>query len=116
MSYNQRDIVLLPFPYIDLSASKKRPALVISGDAFNSASEDVVCCLITTNPKADSFTIKLSGPDVEDGRLHYESTIQPYRIFTVDKKTILKKLCALKKPKFGKVLLKLRSLFAKPAG
>jgi hypothetical protein len=28
--YNQREIILLPFPYSDLNAAKKRPALIIS--------------------------------------------------------------------------------------
>lgn len=112
MSYKQRDIVLLPFPYTDLSSSKKRPAMVVSSNVFNSASGDVVCCLITTNPNEDRFTVKLSNSDVEDGVLHYESILKPYRIFTVDKKIVLKKLCSLKKQRFGKVMEKLRSLFA----
>ncbi len=112
MICRQRDVLLLPFPYTDLSASKKRPALVLSSDAFNNSSEDVVCCLITTNPKEDKFTVRLSGSDVDDGELHYESILKPYRLFTVDKKSVLKKLCALKKPVFGKVVQKLRSLFS----
>lgn len=28
--YDQRDIVLIPFPYSDLTGSKQRPALIVS--------------------------------------------------------------------------------------
>ncbi|PIN85194.1 MAG: hypothetical protein COV47_03445 [Candidatus Diapherotrites archaeon CG11_big_fil_rev_8_21_14_0_20_37_9] len=55
MTYNQADIILLPFPYSDLSSSKKRPALVISNNKFNSFSNDFICCLITTNPQKRQF-------------------------------------------------------------
>jgi len=33
--YDQGDIVLLPFPYSDLTGSKQRPALIISNEKFN---------------------------------------------------------------------------------
>lgn len=41
------DVVLVPFPFTDLTASKKRPALVISPDAYN-AGPDVVIAFITS--------------------------------------------------------------------
>jgi mRNA interferase MazF len=41
------DIILVPFPFTDLTTSKKRPALVISPDAYNSGS-DVVIAFITS--------------------------------------------------------------------
>jgi mRNA interferase MazF len=44
----QWDIVLVPFPFTDLSASKKRPALIISPDEYN-AGFDVIIAFITSN-------------------------------------------------------------------
>jgi mRNA interferase MazF len=35
MKYNQGDIVLLPYPYTDLSNTKQRPAVIISKDSVN---------------------------------------------------------------------------------
>lgn len=54
-----RAVVLLRFPYSDLSASKLRPALVL-GDAGRG---DWVLCQITSNPYADTSAIQLDTAD-----------------------------------------------------
>ncbi len=41
------DIVLVPFPFTDLTTSKKRPALVVSPDSYNSG-PDVIIAFITS--------------------------------------------------------------------
>lgn len=45
--YKCGDIVLVPFPFTDLSSSKRRPAQVISSDSFNDQMQDVVLAAIT---------------------------------------------------------------------
>ena len=86
----QRSIVLIPFPYSDLSGAKKRPALVISSTDFNNKNEDVICCLITSNIEDMQHSIKITNNEMESGFLEFESKIKPYRIFTVNKKLIYK--------------------------
>jgi len=113
MNYKQTDIVLLPFPYSDLSSSKKRPALVLSNNSFNDSSSDLVCCLITTNPRKDNLSVQISDSDVSNGKLHFESRVKPYRLFTVDNKIAVKKLCSLKKEKFNLVINKLNKIISK---
>ncbi len=44
------DVVIMPFPFSDLSASKKRPALVVA----SLAGDDVILCQITSHPSATS--------------------------------------------------------------
>ena len=60
-SYKLVDVVLVPFPFTDLSSAKQRPALVISADAFNSTREDVLVAAITSQIPAtlaaDEFMI-----------------------------------------------------------
>ena len=46
--YRKWDIVLVPFPFTDLSSTKKRPALVVSPNQYN-AMDDLVIAFITSN-------------------------------------------------------------------
>ncbi|MEK6948767.1 MAG: type II toxin-antitoxin system PemK/MazF family toxin [Nanoarchaeota archaeon] len=88
----QRSIILIPFPYSDLSSKKKRPALIISNSQFNQKNEDVICCLITSNPKDHQHCIHISNKDMESGYLEFDSKIKSYRIFTASKEIIYKNL------------------------
>lgn len=108
INIEQRSVVLLPFPFADLSENKKRPVLIVSNSGFNRKSPDVVCCLITSNPNA--IGIKISGNDMESGSLNVESVIKPYRIFTADKSLIYKVIGKLKKEKSKLVVQEIENL------
>ena len=41
------DVVLVPFPFTDQSGAKKRPAVVVSSSAYNTARRDVIIMAIT---------------------------------------------------------------------
>ncbi len=88
--YEQRDIVLIPFPYSDLSGAKQRPALIISNKNIN-RDEDRICCLITSNPASEG--IKLAKEHFEVGNLPFQSWAKPHRLFTIHEKIIRKRLC-----------------------
>jgi len=45
--YGRGDVILVPFPFSDQSAAKKRPAIVISSDAYNNVSQDIVVIAVT---------------------------------------------------------------------
>ncbi len=42
------DVVIVPFPFTDRNASKRRPALVLSGAAFNQAAQHSVLAMVTS--------------------------------------------------------------------
>ena len=46
----QGDIVLIPIPFIDLSSHRRRPVIVISNDAYNRRTDDMVVVAMTSNP------------------------------------------------------------------
>ena len=90
--FEQKEIVLIPFPYSDLTGSKQRPALIISNSSINKT-EDRICCLVTTKPHKSNVSINRS--DINQGRLPFESFIKPHRIFTINEKIIKKRLCKI---------------------
>jgi mRNA interferase MazF len=85
--YEQRDIVLIPFPYSDLTGSKQRPALIISNECINKT-EDRVCCLVTSKAARHGLLID----SFERDKLPYKSWVKPHRLFTIHEKIIRKKL------------------------
>ena len=74
------DVVVVPFPFSDLSSSKRRPAFVVT----QLSGDDVILCQITTPHRRDGYSIPLSGSDFASGSLKYDSTICPNRLFTAD--------------------------------
>ena len=87
--YEQREIVLVPFPYSDLTAAKQRPALILSNPKLNK-SQDRICCLITSQSTIEGLEIKETH--LEKGSLPFKSWAKPYRVFTVHEKIIKKSI------------------------
>ncbi len=48
MAFNQGDVVLIPFPYTDLSAAKTRPAVVVSGSAYHGVRSELLLAYISS--------------------------------------------------------------------
>ena len=111
-SIEQRSVILIPFPYTDLSGAKKRPALVVSSDEFNNKNEDVICCLITSNLQDRQHSINISNKNMEKGFLEFESKVKPYRIFTVNKKLIHKVLGKLSLPMWKLIIDEIAKIIA----
>ncbi len=49
MTYNQWDIILVPFPFTNLRGVKRRPALIISPDNYNRFESDLIFAFLTSN-------------------------------------------------------------------
>ena len=85
-------VVVIPFPFSDLSASKRRPALVLA-DFFG---DDILLCQITSQyHNKDKNTIALKTTDFKSGALPVDSYIRPTRIFTADKSLIMRTIGAV---------------------
>ena len=83
---NQRDIVLLSFPFSDLKTSKVRPAVVLSNDAYNKKSKDVLVIPLTSNLAKTDYDIIITNDNLEEGNLIVDSRAKINRIFTVEKR------------------------------
>jgi mRNA interferase MazF len=71
-------VVLVPFPFSDLSQSKLRPAVVLgSGDR-----DDWVLCQVTSKPYGDRRALELCDADFVVGGLRVSSFVRPAKLFT----------------------------------
>ena len=90
MSYKKWEIVLVPFPFTDLTTNKKRPALIISPNEYN-IEADVVIAFITSkldlNYRIGVYKIEEWGKS----NLPKPSMIR-MKFATIDKNIIIKKL------------------------
>jgi len=94
------DVVIVPFPFSDLSNFKKRPALVISP----LKGEDLILCQITSQKIFDNYAVGINNEDFASGSLKVKSNVRPNRIFTADKKIILYKIGYLSKEKIAEII------------
>lgn len=107
MNYRQGEIVLLPFPFSDLSGTKKRPVLIVSSNTYNAAFRDVIVCVITSKTKDDDYSINLRNEDLRGGILPEPSVIKCHKLFTIEKRLILKRFSELKSIKLKEVIEKI---------
>ena len=113
--YKQRDIVLLPFPFSDLSGQKVRPVLILSNDAYNQQSADVVVCGLTTNLSPAPYSIIIEVTDVEQpGTLKHKSKIKADTIASLEQTILIKQIARLKLPVFKQVIAEIEDLIRSP--
>jgi mRNA interferase MazF len=95
--YKRGDIVLVPFPFTDLSSAKQRPALVISPDAFNRANQDVVLLAITSQipPSLGADEFLIPANELSACGLPKPSLVRLMKIFTLHQRLILQRRGAL---------------------
>jgi mRNA interferase MazF len=79
------DVIILPFPFSDLSGSKRRPAFV----AADLPGDDIILCQITSKAKYDKFAVSVTKGDFISGSLTVDSFVRPNKVFTADKNIIL---------------------------
>jgi mRNA interferase MazF len=102
------DVVIIPFPFSDLSDAKRRPALVLA----NLKGNDLILCQITSQHTKDSFAISLNSEDFTTGSLPVNSFIRPNRIFTADKNIIIRKIGSVSNNKLNSAFTILQELFS----
>jgi len=71
-------VVLVPFPFSDLSQAKLRPAVVLADAGRN----DWILCQVTSNPYGDPQAITLTDGNFEAGSLRVTSFARPGKLFT----------------------------------
>ena len=96
------DIIVVPFPFSDLTQAKRRPAVILT----ELAGDDRILCQITSAKVSDKYAIELDNSDFETGSLMQSSNIRPNRIFTCDIRIILYRVGHLKPDKMAEIIQK----------
>ena len=105
------DVISVPFPFSDVSATKRRPALVIA----ESDSNNIIVCPITSKPGRD-YEIKLEDQDFRIGQLNLSPCyIRPNIIATVDKSNVIRHIGNLQDEKINEVINKIIEILQKPS-
>jgi mRNA interferase MazF len=100
------DIVLIPFPFTNLSVTKIRPALVLI-----STDIDVTVTFITTQMEwADDASVKITP--TKSNALKKDSIIRLNKIATIDKSLLLGKIGQLSKDEIVLINAKLKKVLA----
>jgi mRNA interferase MazF len=73
-------VVLVRFPFSDLSQSKLRPAIVLA----EAGRGDWVLCQVTSDPYSDTRAIMLSDESFQHGGLQRTSYARPAKLFTAN--------------------------------
>jgi PemK-like, MazF-like toxin of type II toxin-antitoxin system len=71
-------VVLVRFPFSDLTASKLRPAVVLA----HAGGVDWVLCQVTSNPYGDPSAVPITVTSFASGGLGRESVARPGKLFT----------------------------------
>lgn len=97
------EVVVVPFPFSDLSQAKRRPALVVAA----LTGDDLILCQITSQTIKDTYALPLNDSDFSDGGLKLPSNIRPNRLFTADTRIILYRVGKLGANKIDQVINKI---------
>ncbi len=94
------DVIVVPFPFSDLTQAKRRPALVLA----ELEGDDRILCQITSQQVKDRYAMELDDSDFEVGSLRQKSNIRPNRLFTCDIRIILYQVGHLQPDKVDQVI------------
>jgi mRNA interferase MazF len=83
MAYQRGDVLLVPFPFSDLSAAKVRPAVVISSRQYHSTQPDILLAAITSKVSAAPGLLDYPLSDWRSAGLRYPSAFKPV-VFTLE--------------------------------
>ena len=93
----QRDLLLVPFPFSDQEGRKVRPVVVLSNQEFNERSEDVIVAGVTSNISKDKYAVRLTSGSLDEGKLFTECCVKAENILKIDKELVIKKIGKINK-------------------
>ena len=112
-SFKRGDIILVPFPFTDLSSAKQRPALVVSSDALNAASDDVLVAAITSQipAKLTAGEFMIPPDDLAACGLPKPSMVRLAKLAALHRQLVIRRIGSMPGPLLSQILAQIRQLF-----
>ena len=101
--YKQGEIIIVPFPFSNLSSVKQRPVLVLSKNTDNEKIEDIITCGMTSNIKDSKYSILIGDKNLIEGEIPKPSRVKVDKLFTISQDIVKKKVGRIDKETFEKV-------------
>ena len=95
MMFERGALLLVPFPFTDLSGNKRRPVLALTGPDRHG---DFIAMPVTSRPQSDEFALLLRTTDLSRGSLPLASWIRTDRIVTLSSTLVVKSLASVAEP------------------
>ena len=111
MIFQQKELVLLPYPFSDQAGSKVRPAIIVSNDNFNKRCEDCVMVPLTTVIKDEPFSLIINQDSLDSGKLLKQSRVRIDKIFTIKKSLIMMKIGKINDKPLDKIKFEFSKVF-----
>ena len=111
----QGEIVLIPIPFTDLSSQKRRPVIVISNDAYNRKTSDIVVVAMTSNPAAVDYGFPVTSSDLEKGSLNRPGQVRVDKIYTLSQSIVVKTFGRVNPATMDRIRTMLRDLTTRKA-
>ncbi|MCX6844048.1 MAG: type II toxin-antitoxin system PemK/MazF family toxin [candidate division WOR-3 bacterium] len=106
-------VILVPFPFDDLTGTKVRPAVCLTEPI--GPHRHIVVAFITSRVQTTTLdtdvSVRPQDPDFGQTGLRAPSTICVHRLMTIASSTVLRELGALSDPRLAEIRLRLRRLF-----
>jgi mRNA interferase MazF len=87
------DVVVVPFPFVDIPITKRRPAVVLSAETFNAENDHSVLVMITTGA-ASIWPSDITISDEPAAGLKHRSVVR-WKVFTVPNRLVVDRIGAL---------------------
>ena len=89
--YEFGDVILVPFPFTDQSTSKRRPAVVVSSDAYHRERPDIIILAVTSQERPQASLGEATVANWKQAGLLRPSVLKPV-VATIERGLVLRKL------------------------
>jgi len=111
MKFQRSDVVLVPFPFSDLSTTKVRPAVVVSSALYHATEPDLLLAALTSKVATATGPFDYLLSDWRAAGLRYPSALKPV-LFTLDPARVVYRIAALTSADLAQVDQRLRRALA----